>query len=275
MAEFVVRRIVVACDVVGDNETTIEAAARLAALWHADLHGLFLEDVYLLDVLALPVTRQVGQLRTVARALDADAIEHHFAAAAGRASAALAAAAGRHGLAISFEVIRGKPSAAALPTMSGDLLVMHAGLRAFAGHWRPESRWARSAIGLPQSVLLARDGDVGKAGVTLLLQRLGAPGAHLIGIAAGLAEETGKPLAVLAAARGAIDQMLELLRAVAPAMAADCRVELVPAEHEAILRALAGRAGQLVVIDADPGVNEASQLRTIARRTEADLLLVR
>ena len=99
-------RVVVSLDAAADNRGAIETAARLAARAEAPLHGIFIEDEELLHVAALPFTRQLapgigGQPFTV------EDTELQLKAIAERVRRELVAAAQRHRVEASFEVVRG------------------------------------------------------------------------------------------------------------------------------------------------------------------------
>ena len=107
-----IKRVVVSLDAVSEADPAIDTAARLAARWRVPLHGVFIEDEELIEFAGLPFARQV----TLAglEPLTKDHIEDHFRAFAERLQRQLAAAAARHGVEWSFEVVRGPLAAAAL-----------------------------------------------------------------------------------------------------------------------------------------------------------------
>jgi K+-sensing histidine kinase KdpD len=90
-------RIVVSLDAASEIATAIDTAARLAAHWKAQLHGVFVEDEDLLNLAGLPFARQIT-LQSGAEPLTVEDVERHLRAAADRARRALATAAARHGV---------------------------------------------------------------------------------------------------------------------------------------------------------------------------------
>jgi hypothetical protein len=84
-AGFVINRVVIALDSVCEYLAPIEAAADLALRFHAELHGVFVEDIGLLRMADLPFTRQVSLGREPTRPLERDAIEAEFRALARQA----------------------------------------------------------------------------------------------------------------------------------------------------------------------------------------------
>src|SRR6516225_6029925 len=99
-----IKRVVVSLDAVSETAPAIDTAARLAARWQVPLRGVFIEDEELIGFAGLPFARQV----TLAglEPLTKDHIEDHFRAFAERSQRELAAAAARHSVEWSFEVVR-------------------------------------------------------------------------------------------------------------------------------------------------------------------------
>lgn len=275
MTEFVVRRVVIACDAVCENSGAIETAARLAARWEAALHGIFVEDPGLLQLAGLPFTRQVSLGSAGSEAFDEASVEQSFLALAERTRAALETAARQRGIPWSFSVVRDNPSAIALSDEGRDLLIVEGMTRPFGGHLRLESQWSEMPYETHQPVLLVR-GGTGKGSVMALVQS-GDDGARLtVAAAAKLAEGDHRRLTVLLAAPDInVAAINDWVRAVSPAVASRCRVEVISQEPEALTRALAGHDGDLLVIDADPGVNTPALLKNLVARTKADVLFVR
>lgn len=89
----------------------METAAALASRMEAELLGLFIEDVNLLRLAALPFAREVSFFPARTRRLDSVGMERAIRAQASRAEAALLEAAGRQGVRCSFRVVRGEVTA--------------------------------------------------------------------------------------------------------------------------------------------------------------------
>jgi len=100
------RRVLVALDPMEQCREALDAAARLAARHHAELVGLFVEDLELLAAAALPSARLVGGGGTE-EPLDAARLEQGLRVWAARARAALAAAAARWQVPAEFRTVRG------------------------------------------------------------------------------------------------------------------------------------------------------------------------
>jgi len=268
MSEFTVTRIAIACDAACEIQPAIEAAAQLAAHWQAALHGIFVEDLALLQAAALPFTREVSTSAT--QALDEAEMTRHLAALASRVRAELEAAAREHGLAWSFAVVRDRPSAQALSGPDTDLLVVEGRARPFAGALRLESRTAAAAFEAEQSVLLLRDGGTREGRVVALIQSAGESAWRTLVAAAKVAVAGRRPLSVFVATSEVAEaEVRDRLRAVAPELAARAPVE--SASRDAVARL--GR--DLLVVDAEPAINPTAALREIVQSTAADVLFVR
>lgn len=132
-----IRRILVALDASVSSLAALEAAVALASRLEAELIGLFVEDVNLLKLAALPFAREVGFPSARRRRLGSVEMERALRAQASRAQAALIAAAGRQSVRCSFRVVRGEVTAQVLEAATEvDLLALgRAPLRA----WRASS----------------------------------------------------------------------------------------------------------------------------------------
>jgi len=102
-----IRRILVALDASPDSLSALQAAAELAAELSAELVGVFVEDVNLVRLAALPVTREIGQTSARIHELDERMMTRQLRHLAQRAEQALAREAGRLQLRWSFMVSRG------------------------------------------------------------------------------------------------------------------------------------------------------------------------
>jgi nucleotide-binding universal stress UspA family protein len=101
------RRIVVGLDAGPSGRAALEAAARLAARMQAELVGLFVEDIDLLNLAGLPFAREVGYPSATLRQLDVAAMERALRATAQEVQRMMAAIARRAPLSWSFRVARG------------------------------------------------------------------------------------------------------------------------------------------------------------------------
>ena len=276
MTEFVVRRVLIACDAVCENSAVIETAARLAARWDVALHGVFVEDEGLLQIAALPFAKQVSLGAGASEEMDEASVEHHFVALAERTRAALEAAALERGVDWSFSIVRDKPSIASLSAMESDLLVVAGESRPFAGQYRLGSHWSTAAFESTRPVLLVR-GDGPRQGVVVVLAQTGGMSARrAVSAAAKFAGAADRALTVLMATPDvSAAEVREWVRAASAPAAGRCRVETVSVEPSSLAQAIAGFEGDTLVVDADPSAADPALLKALVARTKADVLFVR
>lgn len=177
-----IERILIALDASRRSLAALEAAVGLAGLLHAELQGLFVEDIDLLKLAGLPIAREVGYSSRTPRRLNVQAVERLFRSQAAKARSILESEATRAELRWSFHVKRGATTVLTLGA-SGEADVL------IVGHerWTPR----RAAVETPlqarpsaEPVVVVYDGtSVGKR-------------ALLIG--ARLAAKLSRPITVLA-----------------------------------------------------------------------------
>jgi nucleotide-binding universal stress UspA family protein len=105
-----IRRILVALDASAASLAALDSAARLAAMLEAELLGIFVEDVNLLRLAALPFAREHSQAAGLVRRLEAADMERALRAQAREARAAIEQAAAQVSVRYSFRVTRGQVS---------------------------------------------------------------------------------------------------------------------------------------------------------------------
>lgn len=137
-----IRRIVVAIDASPGSMAALEAAAELAGMFEAELHGLFVEDVDLLRWSSLPFAREVGSTSGEYRRVESGELERQLRAQAARVRATLDATARRLGVHTSFRITRGAVPEELLLHLTGDD-VLSLGVRGRAG--RPGHRLGSTA----------------------------------------------------------------------------------------------------------------------------------
>jgi nucleotide-binding universal stress UspA family protein len=249
-----IERVVVTLDGASENHTAIETAARLAARAAAPLHGIFVEDEDLLRLASLPFARHFT-LGAGAEKLTTGHIELYLQVAAERARKELVAAANRHGLTCSFEIVRGTPDSALSGESATDLVVAGAQTRPIAGQFRLECRWWSALEAAPGLFLLARQAWSATGAVVVVLRNRGAASARLLESAAQIAHSADWMLAVMCppATAGAgfatwvADRLaghpVRLQLEIAPAEAAalhrriielDCRCLAIAGGHESV-----------------------------------------
>lgn len=102
-----IRRILVALDTSHASRAALESAAAYAQRLDAELFGLFVEDLDLIQLAALPLARETGLASATARALDPLTMQRALEAQANQARRALERIARRFGVRATFRVARG------------------------------------------------------------------------------------------------------------------------------------------------------------------------
>jgi len=156
---FEIRRIVVAIDSSAPAASALEAAAMLAAQLHAELEGLFVEDINLARLAQLPVGREIQFLTGQARDFTATALEAQNREQESSARRAIAAAAARARITYRFRVARGQVDVEVISAASNaDLLILGIGGGAPGGRRRLGSTARAAAERAPHSVLISKPG---------------------------------------------------------------------------------------------------------------------
>lgn len=118
------RRITVTVDVNSHLPSILELAAALAVAQRAALHGLFVEDLDLLNVAGLPFSQEVPLLCGQPRSLDDRKLERSLSRAGGIFRRHLEQEAQRASLQWSFRTVRGRKHALDLDDEAADILVL-------------------------------------------------------------------------------------------------------------------------------------------------------
>jgi nucleotide-binding universal stress UspA family protein len=265
-----IERVVVPLDAAGESLTAIDTAARLAAHAKAPLHGIFVEDEDLLHLARLPFARQIT-LGALAEPMTTAHIELHLRIAAERARRELFAAAERHGVTCSFEIVRGASGSALTGASERDLVVACALTRPIAGHFRVECRWWSAVEVAPGPLLLARHAWSASGSVAMLLRDRGPASVRLLEVASQMAEAADALLTVICPPAIAGAERFETW--IADQLAGHSvrvQVEVEPAEPAALRQRLAELDLRLLAIAAD-----GEELREFVERFRCDILIVR
>jgi nucleotide-binding universal stress UspA family protein len=157
--ELVIRRILVAVDTSAHSMAALNAAARLASAMQAELTGLFVEDVNLLRLAALPFAKELRWPSSSRRTLDEVRMERELQLMASQARRALATVAEEAEAEWTFRVVRGTVSEEVLnAALEADLLSLGRASRPLTRRVRLGSTAQAAAIHASGSVLLARKG---------------------------------------------------------------------------------------------------------------------
>jgi hypothetical protein len=270
-----IERVVVPLDLSSENEPAIDTAARLAARTEARLHGVFIEDEDLWHLAGLPFARQVST-SAGAEPFTADRIGPQWRAASERARQDIAAAAARHGVAWSFEVMRGSAAAAFASAAKRDLIVAGALTRPVAGHFRVEARWWSSLDAATGAVLMARRAWAASGSVVIMLYDRSKRAVRLLEAAAMIAEARTGALTVicepgLAGSEGFEAWLAERLAAYSLRL----DIEIAAGGGEKMQQHLGHFDCGLVAVEAGNAENAADRLRGRFEHLGCDLLIVR
>lgn len=158
--QFDVRRIAVAIDSSAHATAALEAAAALAAQLHAELEGIFVRDIALTRLAALPVGREIQFLTGRGRDFTADALDAQNREQEVSARRAIATAAAHARVAHAFRVAHGHVAVEVISAAgNADLLILGiGGSRSPGGRVRLGDTARAAAERAPRSVLLAKPG---------------------------------------------------------------------------------------------------------------------
>jgi nucleotide-binding universal stress UspA family protein len=269
-----IERVVVPLDAASENRIAINTAARLAARTGAPLHGVFVEDEELLQLAGLPFARQIT-LGAGAEALTPADVELHQKAAAERARRELEAAAGRHRVGCSFEIVRGTAERALAGTGEGDLVVAGGLTRAIGPHFRLECRWWSSLQVASGPFLLVRDAGSGGGSVVVLLRDRNRASARLLEVAAHIAHDEDRMLTVISPPAVAGSEGFEGW--IADRLAdspARLQIEVAPAEPAELRQRITEIGCRLLAVDGEDAGGDA-RLREYVEHFACDILTVR
>jgi nucleotide-binding universal stress UspA family protein len=269
-----IERIVVALDAASENRAAIGAAARLAARWKTHLHGVFVEDDDLLRLAHMPFARQVT-LGLGVETLSLDQAERQMRAYAEQARRELAAAAKRHGVESSFEIVRGAASNSIGMRSERDFLVCGTSTRPIGGHFRVECRWW-SAVGPSTASLLLAHRDWAEGTVAALLQDRGPAAERLLETAARLADAHGERLAVICSPELAKTPGFKTwLDGCLAGQAVNVELDLTPAEPGAFTRRIVELGCRVVALTSGAAEATPERLREMLAKIASDVLVVR
>jgi nucleotide-binding universal stress UspA family protein len=173
----------------------LKAAAELAALLHAELQGLFVEDIDLLRLCGLPFCREVGSFSATVRQLDSRALERQLHALAGEMRAAMEQVAKQMQVHWSFQVARGAVAAELLAASQAAALLSLG--RASRARRRALGSTTRSVISQSSRPVLI-SGDDGGLKYPLTVLYTGSPAAErALRLALQLAQRNDSEVRVL------------------------------------------------------------------------------
>ncbi len=276
--DFTIRRIIVAADASEHGRAALEAAMMLGERFHAEVEGVFVEDIDLVHLAELPVGRELHLISGHARAFDRELLENQFGAEAAEARRTLRMLTERGHVRSTFRVVRGRVEAEIIAAAgTGDLLVLGTFSRSIGVPRRPGSTALAAAERAPRSVLLLRRG-ARIAGRPIAVHD-GSDGADVaLEAAVGLATSVGGALTVLLVAETAeaadalqarITERLAA-RPIAPRFLRAPRLEL-----DALCRVSHRADADVLVLDADSPVLAGAARQRLLEDVGCAILLVR
>lgn len=195
--ELTIRRILVALDASHHSLAALRAAVELASRLEAEVRGLFVEDVNLLRVAALPMARELQFPFNATARLNPARMERQLRAQAEQARQALASVCRKEQITWSFHVARGDVVSEVLEAAAeADLLSLGTASRPVLRRRRTGSTARAVATQTTRSVLLIpRDADLCRP---VVVPHDGSPAVRrALTLAARLAEHLGGYLSVL------------------------------------------------------------------------------
>ena len=182
-----IRRILVALDTSPPSLAALEAAAKLALQFQAELVGLFIEDVNLLKVAQYPFAREIRYPGGTIQKLDAHSMEIQLRQTGARARAVLRRSAEQSRLQWTFRILRGAvPAELMAAAREADLLVLGRTSRRLVQSSRVGSTAETAVI---QTVMIYYDGSA----AAQLALTIAAPLAQISGVLHVLLFAEGEP----------------------------------------------------------------------------------
>lgn len=271
-----IRRILIALDASAGSLAALESVATLAARLEAELVGLFVEDVNLLRLAALPFARELSAVFARRRPLATTDMERALRAQAALAEQAMARVAARLRVPWSFRTARGQVAAELLAAArEADLIALGMAGLALGRGMRLGPTVRAFLTGAPRPVLLIGPGVAVRPPIVALYKG-SASCARALEIAARLARLEGERLAVVLLA--ASDDEAQRQRSEAAARLAPLGVEaefrmVVRGDARSLERIVrAEGAGTLVL--GDGSVHGEEELQDLLCRLGCPALLV-
>ncbi len=192
-----IRRILVALDASPDSLAAAEAAAEMAAVLSAELHGLFVEDAELLRLVESPLARELDFLTASTRGAESHAVEGQLKAHARRARETLNDLANRLGVKSSFQIARGAVAQEILAASEEADLVTLGRIGWTLRHRRDLGKTARALISQRRGRVLLLERSVAVKAPTVVLFDGSEAALDALELAVHLAGHRGDPLRVL------------------------------------------------------------------------------
>jgi len=260
-----VRRVLLAMDNPRAGTEALEAAVELAHQLRAELRALFVEDVDLLRLAALPFAKQVVTQSGTDSTLDPDKLERALRAQAEDARKGLRTSAERARVRWSFEIVRGRAVEALLSASAEtDLLIVGRGRELHVQ--RLVTRGRRVTVA-----------EVDQAPVAVLYPALSGA-ERVLSVAVGMARAAGRPLVVLLAEpdEKAAAARRDHAQRVLDALGASARFRtIVDADPLTIAGAVRDTRAERLVVGVEAQTDTERRIEHLSRAVACPLVMVR
>jgi nucleotide-binding universal stress UspA family protein len=274
---FEIRRILVALDASPHSMAALKAAAELAARLQADLLGLFVEDIALLDLADSPYAREILYPAATEAPLNRSSMESKLKAQSEQARKALETLAEHSQVRWSFRIVRGEVTAEVLAAASEfDLLAMGK----VGWSLRRQARMGSTAQGAATSAVpvLLLPGHALPAGARMLVRYDGSPTSKLAVLAAvqlAWPGETNLIVLLAAADRERAAELQDEVGALVEGKKIQIRYRQVDLQDGAnLLRAVRDERADVLVLGSRDLLRDPEVLEALLRETETALLLL-
>ncbi len=276
--ELVINRILVALDNSTHSIAALEAAARLAATMQAELMGLFVEDVNLLRLAALPLAKEVTWPSSARRSLDEARMARELHILASQARRALAIAAEQAEAEWTFRVVRGTVAEEVLnAALEADLLSLGRASRPLTRRVRLGSTAQAAAARSGRPVFLARRGANPEL-PTVVTYDGSRVGARVLAAAARMAQANDSNIIVLIMADDAdqAPQLAEEANRWLKDRVAHAEYRFLPIDgEESVLEVLKQERCGLVVLGGETHSLQGPRLNAMLDELDCPVMLVR
>ncbi|MBZ5675630.1 MAG: universal stress protein [Acidobacteriia bacterium] len=269
-----IRRILVALDTSPNSLAALEGAVALAARVEAELLGLFVEDVELLQMADSPHAREILYPSATESRISRPGMELRLRIQSERARNALAAAAESARVPWSFQTMRGNVASELMAAVGeGDLLAL--GKRG----WSPGSQFGSTALRLATSAIPVLLHPAAKTSGQPRLQVYydDSPAAKRALIAAGQLAEDGGSVTILHAA-ASTEQAQSMENEIALALKGRNLAirfqRIVPNDEASLLRAIREEQPGLLILGSREPFRRLQSLEALLRDGKTSVLLL-
>ncbi|HSD11004.1 MAG TPA: universal stress protein [Candidatus Binatia bacterium] len=276
MSEAVVfSRVLVALDASPHSLTALEAAVELAALFGAELLGIFVEDADLLRLADLSFASEVASFSASIQRLDAERMRLQLRAVAERSRRALAVSAERAHVRWSFRVARGSVAASVMEGVGGRDLISF-GRLGWSRLGKPLGSTARAILSEARaSTLVLQRGR--RIGAPLCALYDGSKAArHGLDAIARLARGSTPTVLIVASDDGVAERLEREAQEFLQAQGITARLLRVrESNREAIRAAIRAQGAGLIVVPIDGALASSEDVIDLLMELDAPILLVR